>query len=89
LRARLLVWAARSFFEAGERATAEQLLAEARQQHPRLGEELQRAADEAAEQDEDGAGALDDARELARLVNEGLPVSRKLPVLQPRPPRKR
>jgi tetratricopeptide (TPR) repeat protein len=91
LRARLMVWAARSFFEAGERATAEQLLAGARQQHPRLGEELQRAADEAAEQEDEGTQALADARELARLVIDGLPASRKLPVLQPGPrrPRKR
>lgn len=79
-RARFLTWSARSFFEAGERATAQRLLEQARETYPSLGDELRRAA-EAAEEDADRE-ARQDAEALAALVTSGLPVSRKLPVLR-------
>jgi tetratricopeptide (TPR) repeat protein len=47
-RGRFLVWSARSMFEAGDRATAEKLLEEARLSSPGLGDELARAASAAA-----------------------------------------
>jgi Flp pilus assembly protein TadD len=85
-RGRFLVWSARSMFEAGDRATAEKLLEEARLSSPGLGDELARAASAAAaELDRQGR---EDVEELAALVVHGLPTRRKLPVLreQPAPP---
>jgi hypothetical protein len=89
-RGRFLVWSARSMFEAGDRATADKLLEEARLSAPGLGDELTRAAQAAASEAAEDLDrqAREDVEELAALVVHGLPTRRKLPVLReaPAPP---
>jgi tetratricopeptide (TPR) repeat protein len=79
--ARFLAWAARCLAEASDRAGADRLLADARQRHPGLAEELRRAAEA-----ESG-----DAQDLAALVAGEVPLRRRLPVLggSPKPPSRR
>ena len=94
-RGRFLVWSARSMFEAGDRATADKLLEEARLSSPGPG----RRADPRRPGRRGGFGGgrrrrrsagrasrrptgREDAEELAALVTHGLPARRKLPVLR-------
>jgi tetratricopeptide (TPR) repeat protein len=77
--ARFAAWAARSFYLAGERATAERLRNVALERLPGLIDALKAAAEAAHEVGDDEAAR--DADELAELLGAGVPLHRRLPVL--------
>ncbi|HEY0706615.1 MAG TPA: SMI1/KNR4 family protein [Polyangia bacterium] len=77
--ARFSAWAARSFHLAGERQTAERLRLAALERAPGLVEQLKAAALAAREEGDDEAA--DEADALVDLLGQGIPLSRKLPVL--------
>ncbi len=88
-RGRFLVWSARSMFEAGDRATADKLLEEARLSSPLWATSSPgRLAPQQRPSDADPHGR-EDTEALAELVTQGLPARRKLPVLREQPPVRR
>jgi tetratricopeptide (TPR) repeat protein len=81
--ARFSAWAARAFYLAGERATAERLRNVALSRQPNLIEALKAAAQAAHEVGDDEVAK--DADDLATLLSSGVPLSRRLPVLAAKP----
>jgi hypothetical protein len=77
--ARFSAWAARAFHLAGERQTAERLRKAALERSPNLIEQLKAAATAAHEDGDDEAA--EETETLVTLLGEGIPLSRKLPVL--------
>jgi hypothetical protein len=85
---RFLAWAARCLLEEQDRQGADRLLAQARQRHPTLAQEMRRAAEAESEEEASPPG---DAQELAELLEGDIPLRRRLPVLgaPPKPPPRR